>query len=314
MTAQFSAVTDREQAAILPACILAAFADGKQTDLERAEIKRLVDTFSNEPFNLTTAYQKALSGKLSLEEITTGLQSSNARALAYEMAVCICLVDQSISPAEEQFLSRLRDALKLDPTEATSFQQAAANLNSEPPVLPPTLPVSDRDLQLDQSILNRSILAGALELMPQTLATMAIVPVQMHLVYQVGAAYGFKLDRGHVKEFLATVGIGITSQVVEGYLSKYVNKITHRFVGRLFAGIATQVAESAFAFGTTYALGHAAKSYYAAGRSLSPAQLKDVFGAQLKQANTLKLQYADQIRQKAEKLKVGDILPLVRQS
>ena len=58
-------------------------------------------------------------------------------------------------------------------------------------------------------ILNYAILNGALELLPESLATMAIIPLQMKMVYRIGKTYGFELDRGHIKDFLATAGVGI---------------------------------------------------------------------------------------------------------
>ena len=69
--------------------------------------------------------------------------------------------------------------------------------------------------ELDQTILNAAITNGALELLPETLSTMAIIPLQMRLVYRIGQAYGYELDSGHVKDFLATVGVGLTSQYLE---------------------------------------------------------------------------------------------------
>ena len=69
---------------------------------------------------------------------------------------------------------------------------------------------------LDHMILNAAILNGALEIVPHSLAAMAIIPLQMRLVYQIGSIYGYQLDSGHVKEFLATAGIGLTSQVLKG--------------------------------------------------------------------------------------------------
>jgi len=232
------------------------------------------------------------------------------------MAVCICNVDQALSPSEQQFLTGLRRSLGLDASSTASFQQSAATLGasplSEPPVL--TSAPSSQESEIDQVILNRSILAGALELMPQTLATMAIVPVQMQLVYQIGKKHGFDLDLAHAKEFLATIGVGLTSQVVEGYLSGLVRSVTGRFAGKLITGLMTQATESALAFATTYAIGQAAKSYYASGRTLSTAQLRGVFSSMLSQGRTMKTQYAGQIAQQSSKLNLTDILSFARRA
>ena len=104
-------------------------------------------------------------------------------------------------------------------------------------------------------ILNAAIMNGALEIMPHTLATMAIVPLQMRLVYKVGHAYGFELDRGHIKDFLATVGVGLTSQVFEGFTRQLVSGLSRRLVGGLVGGLLGEATGSAVAFASTYAFG-----------------------------------------------------------
>lgn len=37
---------------------------------------------------------------------------------------------------------------------------------------------------------------------------------------RIGKAHGCELDRGHIKELLGVAGVGLTSQVVEGYARK----------------------------------------------------------------------------------------------
>lgn len=37
----------------------------------------------------------------------------------------------------------------------------------------------------------------------------------MQLVYRIGKAQGYELDSGHVKDFLATAGVSLTSQYLE---------------------------------------------------------------------------------------------------
>jgi uncharacterized protein (DUF697 family)/tellurite resistance protein len=308
-------ITEQEQRAIVAICILSAFADGGQNEAERVELKRIVDNFANPNFDLTTAYQEALSGKAALSEIARTLQSANAKALAYEMAVCICNADHTLSPAEDQFLAGLRQALNLDPAAAATVQQSATTLRNEPLREPPVIANLSRDQSdLDDLILNRSILAGALELMPHTMATMGIVPVQMRLVYQIGKRYGYDLDLSHAKEFLATIGVGLTSQMFEGFVGRLMHGLGRHVVGGLLGGLATQAAESAVAFGTTYAIGQVAKRYYESGRTLSTAQLREVFASMLNQGRSMQSQYGGQIRQQAGSLNVANLLPLVQRS
>jgi len=48
------------------------------------------------------------------------------------------------------------------------------------------------------------------------MASMAIIPLQMRLVYRIGKAHGYELDRGHIKDLLAAMGVGLTGQLPGG--------------------------------------------------------------------------------------------------
>ncbi len=314
MPMQTQPLIEQEQKAIISICILAAFADGAQDETERTQIERIVSGFSEEHVDLASAYQDVLSGKLSLAQVASQIQSPSARALAYEMAVCVCHADGMLQPPEQQFLSGLRQALQLDNAAADAHLQTAQTVVQQPlsgPV-PPVIDLS-READVDRLILHAAILNGALEVMPHTLATMAIIPLQMRMVYQVGKRYGFELDRGHITDFLGTVGIGLTSQVFEGFTRRLIGGLTRRVAGGLLGGLMGQAAGSAFAFATTYALGQVAKRYYSGGRTLSTAQLKEAFSSMLQDARGLQGRYSGEIAQKAREVNVAQLLPLVRQ-
>jgi uncharacterized protein (DUF697 family) len=166
---------------------------------------------------------------------------------------------------------------------------------------------------LDRLILNAAILNGALEIMPHTLATMAIVPLQMRMVYRIGSRYGYELDRGHIKDFLATVGIGLTSQVFEGFARRLIGGLARGLAGGFLGGLAGQAAGSALGFATTYALGQVAKRYYASGRTLDAAQLKEAFSSMLQDARLVEGRYSGDITEKSRQVNVSELLPLVSQ-
>ena len=69
------------------------------------------------------------------------------------------------------------------------------------------------DAEMDKLILKAAITNAALELLPESLATMAIIPLQVRLVYRIGKAYGYPMDTSHAKDFLATLGVGLTGAV-----------------------------------------------------------------------------------------------------
>ncbi|MBN8482531.1 MAG: hypothetical protein J0L88_13185, partial [Xanthomonadales bacterium] len=169
-----------------------------------------------------------------------------------------------------------------------------------------------QDAELDQAILKASILNGALELLPESLATMAIIPLQMKLVYRIGKAHGYELDSGHVKDFLATAGVGLTSQYLEQAGRKLLGGLLGRIGGGLLGGIGRQAVSSGMSFASTYALGHVAKRYYAGGRTLSTQMLREAFNAMLGQAQGLRAQYLPQMQEQARTLNVSKILDTVR--
>jgi uncharacterized protein (DUF697 family) len=166
--------------------------------------------------------------------------------------------------------------------------------------------------ELDKSILNASILNGALELLPETLSTMAIIPLQMKLVYRIGKAHGYELDSGHVKDFLATVGVGLTSQYLEQAGRKLLGGLLGKMGGGMLRGLGNQAVSSGMSFASTYALGHVAKRYYAGGRTLSTQMLKDAFAGVMQEGKGLQTQYLPAIQEKARTLDAGKVLSLVR--
>jgi len=313
MMIESQTLSEQEQRAVLCLCIMAAFADGTQDEVERVQIARIVRGFAAEGLDLMSAYQEVLGGKLSLAQAAAQLQAPSAKALAYEMAVCVCQADGLLQDPEKQFLAELRQTLRLDAPTAEAHQQVSQAMVEQPLATPPPLVIDPgRDADLDRLILNAAILNGALEIMPHTLATMAIIPLQMRMVYQVGKRFGYELDRGHIKDFIATVGVGLSSQVFEGFAQRLVGGLTRGLAGRLVGGLAGQAAGSAFAFATTYALGQVARRYYASGRSLTKEQLKEVFSAMLAEARNLQGRYSGDIAQKSRQVNMAEILPLAR--
>jgi uncharacterized protein (DUF697 family) len=177
---------------------------------------------------------------------------------------------------------------------------------------PPVLAASATEAEVDKMILNYAILNGALELLPESLATMAIVPLQMRMVYRVGKRYGFELDRRHITELLGAAGVGLSSQVVEGFARKLLGGLLGKAAGGMGRKVGQQVASSAMSFASTYALGQMAQRYYAGGRTLSGMQLKELFGSLTQQAKTLHGRYAGEIEQRARTLNPAQLLNLVR--
>jgi uncharacterized protein (DUF697 family) len=140
---------------------------------------------------------------------------------------------------------------------------------------------------------------------------MAILPLQMKMVYGIGKAYGYELDRGHIKDFAATLGVGLTGQFIEQIGRKLIGGLFRQVGGGLLGGLGRTAVGSAFTFATTYALGQVAKQYYAGGRTLDASQLKQVFASLLERAKNLQPRYAGEIKDKAATIDVKRIAGLV---
>jgi uncharacterized protein (DUF697 family)/tellurite resistance protein len=311
-----------QQKSILTIALLAAFADGNKHDRERDQIGRLAESLSHQGDapDLSSLYQDVLLKRVSLADACEALDDPDHRQLAYEMAVCVCDADGAQSDAERRFLVELKTRLGLDATQTAVVEREAGALANEPLVALPAVQMSAaakpgvREAELDQSILNYSILNGALELLPQSWASMAIIPIQIKMVYRIGGAYGHTLDKSHIKEFLATVGVGLTSQYLEQIGRKLLGGLLGKVAGKTVGGIGRAATGAAFSFATTYALGQIAKRYYAGGRQMSTTVLKESFSNLLGSAKQLQTQYASQIQQKSSTIDAGQILALVRGS
>ena len=318
-----------ETRAIVTLSLLAAFVDGDKHDRERDEIKRIAEGLSQaDGVHLPSLYQDVLMKRVSLADVGAALTSAESRQLAYEMAVCVCDADGAQSEAERHFLADVRTSLGLDAPAAAQFAEQAEAIATTPlatgtAVVPiaagaavataatGAAPAVD-NAELDQAILNAAILNGALELLPETLSTMAIIPLQMKLVYRIGKAHGYELDSGHVKDFIATVGVGLTSQYLEQAGRKLLGGLLGKVGGGLLRGLGNQAVSSGMSFATTYALGHVAKRYYAGGRTLSTQMLKEAYASVTKEGQGLQTRYLPAIQEKARTLNPSQILSMVR--
>lgn len=326
----------QQQQSVLTIAMLAAFADGAKDDTEREEIRRIAQSLAaegNMP-DLPRLYQDVLLRRTSLESAAAALQDPTHRQLAYEMAVCVCDVDGRQTPTEREFLAHLKHTLQLGSAATDAFDQeeqallnaldSATATTATKPGLPVPVPVPaavpsgpsaaavQRDAELDKSIVNYALLNGALELLPQSWASMAIIPLQIKMVHAIGLAHGVELDRGHIKEFIAAAGVGMASQYVEQFGRKLLGGLLGKVAGKTLGNIGQVATGMAFSFATTYALGQVAKRYYAGGRVMSTAMLRESFQDMLGPAKQLQTEYLPQIRQKAATLDAGQIMSMVR--
>lgn len=324
----------QEQQAILTIALMAALADGAKADAERDSIRGIAESLGGEggAAGLARVYQDVLLKRVDLTGCVARLSDPGQRELAYEMAVCVCDADGARSPAEAAFLADLKARLKPDAAESAAFEKVEAELVEAATAVAPVAVVSTAaagtaavpapsaanevrgpdGAALDKSILNYALLNGALELLPQSWASMAIIPLQVKMVYEIGQAHGVELDQGHIREFIAAVGVGLTSQYLEQFGRKLIGGLLGKAAGRALGGVGRAATGMAFSFATTYALGQVAKRYYASGRQMSTALLKQSFQDLLGPAKQMQTQYLPQIQQKAATLDAGQVMAMVR--
>jgi uncharacterized protein (DUF697 family)/uncharacterized tellurite resistance protein B-like protein len=315
-------MTDQERQALLTLAIMAAMADGREDASEHAELQRIAERMSvGGDVSASTLYQDVVQKRVTIDQATSALVSPEAKKLAHELCVGVCHADGTLSDAERTFLSALETRLDFNPQQseaakgftATAEALAAAPLAATSAAETPARPSAMTPEEQDRIIQSYAILNGALELLPDSLATMAIIPLQMKLVYRIGKAYGYELDRGHIKDLLATAGIGMTSQYVERIGAGLVGHLFgHGLVGGVVGGLARQAVSSGVAFATTYALGRLAIRYYSGGRVFTAQVLKDTYGELLNEAQGLQGQYLPAIREKARTVNLSEVLQDVR--
>jgi uncharacterized protein (DUF697 family)/uncharacterized tellurite resistance protein B-like protein len=307
-------MTTDEQKALLSILLMAAYADGSQGDSERAQIRRAADSLGEVGLDVTQALQDVLLKRVDVAQCAGALASPELRQLAYELAIGVIDSDGLRNASETRFLTALETALGLTRAETeapTAVADALATVSlAVEAKAADTAGVVQQDLE--KSILNYAIVNGALELLPQSVASMAIIPLQMKMVYRIGERYGFTLDRGHIKDFLATLGVGLTGQYLEEIGRKLIGGLFGKAAGRVVGSLGRGATGVAFSFATTYALGHVAMRYYAGGRTMTTGMLQEAFQSMLGQAKGLESQYRPQIEQQARTVDVGRLLQMVK--
>src|SRR5262245_12666816 len=291
---------EKRDEALLHVGIAAALADGQCDERERGHLDALAGAAG--------VPKAALDQHAALPaDLAARLGSPEAARAAYDLAVAVCNADGALNDAEVRFLATLRTALGVPEAAVADDARTAGALAAAP-----VAAGSDPAQSTDDLVLQQAVLAGALELLPQSLATMAVIPVQLRLVYLIGQKHGQKLDAAQAKDLLGTLGIGAATQVLDGVARRVLGGVARGVLGRLLGGLAGGVAGMAAGAGTvfaaTYALGHAADQYYAQGRTLSAADLQALFARLRDQAQDLYPKVQAEIQERARTLDLQQLV------
>ena len=311
-------MTAEQTRALVTIALMAAFADGLKDERERSRIKALAARLSDAGLDVDAIYEDVLLRKPGLSAIAGPLAADrNVAQFAYEIAVGVADADGVHTPAEGAFLEQLASTLKLPANEAKQVVETADSIaaSAATPPLPTERSGAARPdaAQIDKRILDASITNAALELLPESLASMAILPLQVRMVYRLGQAHGFDLDSGHIKEFIATLGIGMTGQYLEQFVRKLAGGVLGSMLGGMGGAIGRQAASSGMAFATTWAIGQLANQYYAGGRTLDAARLKTAFTPLVEQGQSMIARYGPAIEERARSINVRNLPQLIRQ-
>ncbi len=309
-------MNEQSAQAVATIAALAALADGESNAQEQARVKETVERLGIASDEIVLAVGS--SPAAAAAQVARRLYTSAAREEAYQVAVDVVHADGYANTKETMFLRSLAHTLDVDPTRfdatsasavgtvdqwinadsggATSAQSFASGAQSEQ--------------SMDAFILDQAMLTAALELLPDRLANLGILPLQLRLVHTIGQRSGQSTDGPHVKELVATLGIGVAAQVMEAVVRKTFGGLAGTLFGGALGGAAGMAAGGAVTFATTYALGHAALQYYAQDRTMSTADLKALF-------NTLKSDGAamyPRVEARIRELARGNTLQSVMQS
>ena len=283
--------TDR--APLIAIAMLAARADGRTDSAEQAAVDAVAAKMGSP--DVSRLAEQAAGGRLRAADLAARLSDDEARRTAYDGALAICNADGPADPAEQAFLEELRRSLGLEVEPVAEVHTGA----------PPAGP-------LDDFILQQAILTGALEILPDRLANMAILPLQLRMVYQIGQRHGQRLDANQVKDLAATLGLGMAAQGVEGVVMSLAGGLARGLLGGLVGGATRVAAGAAITFSATYALGHAADQYYAQGRRLSRSDLVALFERFKEDAKTIYPRVRSQIENRAGSLDLRSLMAGLR--
>ncbi|GMU70806.1 MAG: DUF533 domain-containing protein [Burkholderiales bacterium] len=306
--------TDAELNSLAAIALHAAYADGERDERERAHLREIAAKIAGDRIDPAALDRVTLSGPPPFAEMVKPLSTPAIRRYAYEIAVSVAAADGVHSESEAAYLRSLASALGLPATDAAKVAADANAIAAAPAgaAAAPTGRASPDPAALDRTIVNAAVTNAALELLPETLASMAILPLQARLVYRIGQAHGYELDQGHIKEFVATLGVGLAGQYLEQFGRKMLGGLLGSVLGGLGRSIGRQTASSGMAFATTWAIGQVAKQYYGGGRTLDAAKLKAAFAPLLEQGQTLVQRYGGEIAERARSIDLKDLPSLVK--
>jgi tellurite resistance protein/uncharacterized protein (DUF697 family) len=304
--------------ALVTIAAITAMADGSTDAQERGEIERVAQRLgvSLADVHVTDDVSAAMEATRVARRFTT----DEEREAAYRVAVAVAHADGYVNTREAVFLRTLAQALGVDAraldAEAGAVSRGVADASVDGAFAAASAGVaagasaSAPTGTLDEFILDQAMLTAALELLPDKLANLGIIPLQLRLVHTIGQRSGGSGESLHVKELMATLGLSVMGQALETAVRKTFGGLAGGLLGRMLGGAGGMAAGAAVTFASTYALGHVAQQYYAQGRSMSATDLKALFGRLKDDGGTM----YPRVQQRIAELARGNSLSSIMQS
>lgn len=307
-------MTPTDAEIIITIAAQAAVADGSRNATELSQIAAAASRLGLP--NAQAVVERAAAAPEDVRALAASLSTDAARRAAYEIAVAVCNADGVADARELAFLQELSGTVGtgVDTAEMSAIASVATLTGA---VMPPPVPATaaaqpPTAAEMDAMILDQAILTAALEVLPDRLANMAILPLQLRMVYTIGQRYGHDMSAAQVKDLAAVFGIGAAAQFMESIVRKTLGGLAGGLLGGLLGGASGVAAGATVSFAATYALGHAAAQYYAQGRSLSAADMKALFTRFQQEAQTIFPKVQDRVQTVAKGTNLQSVLGTLR--
>ena len=300
-----SGVSAAERVAVFRIARRAADVDGRLDERDRQLLARFA----------AVAAPADPKGGRDLAAAVAGIASPEARCLAYESAVGACSADGLRGEDETRFLARLGAMLGLAQPEAAAVAVTADALATAPllalsspggPAVADSFPEIGN---LEGVVLKAAVVNGALGRRQDSFSAMAILPLQLKLVYRIGRAHGAEPTRAEARELLVAMGAGLAAQ----YLELIARRLSAgRQVTSQDGGVVAVGEGALFAFARTYAVGEAAREHFASAPGSAPRPLVEAYVQALGRGQQLYASHATQIEAQARALDAHRLLQFVR--
>jgi tellurite resistance protein/uncharacterized protein (DUF697 family) len=318
-------MTEDSAQALVTIAAITAMADGTTDAQERAELERVAAQMGVSLNDVHVSDDG--SAAMEASRIARRFTTQDEREAAYRVALAVAHADGYVNTKETLYLRALAQALGVDARvldaeagDASRGVEAwASELRSEGTSGAATAGAAaaagstasaSGGGSMDDFILDQAMLTAALELLPDKLANLGIIPLQLRLVHTIGQRSGGSGESLHVKELMATLGLSVMGQALETAVRKTFGGLAGGLLGRMLGGAGGVAAGAAVTFASTYALGHVAQQYYAQGRTMSASDLKTLFGRLKDEGGTM----YPRVQQRIGELARGNTLSSVMQS